>query len=578
VLRAGAGVAAGLLIGEEQRQARAVPVRQTGSFTLGGRWVEADGFRLAQRSDPAQFIVFTADFPFYALAPSWSGEGDPGGSVELLWSADGVTWSEPLWIGRASHSGRPDRDGRTIGSLVSTPGAQFLQYRTYDSAGNLAPLPGFEIDYIDASAGPSLEQVANPALTPVFAPPPLITRAGWGADESLRYGRGGEEIFPVEYQPVEHVIIHHADTANFNDPVLEMRSIYYFHAITRGWGDIAYNYLVDFMGNVYEGRVGGEDAVGCHAEGYNAGSCGICLMGRYFEDPTTPEMHNAIVWISSWAARNLDPTGAAPFHDIASLPTLCGHRDVNNTSCPGDEFYVQLDTVRSEARRVVRGRDDPEPPPPQWYPGMRVLTNADGVSLRAGPGKDFDVAAKVAIDEPLLVLQGPATNESTIWYEVQGVSLTGWIAGNLLSPDPNPVPLDPLPAEAAAAASPDLGTPLLEGEPAPVEEPVSEADLGDAPVENGEISGEQVGGSDVNEERQETWPIFAAGTPTSVSAGPLNLHIEPALWATVLTALPTGYTATVIAGPVEGEGIAWYQVVTPEGVEGWCDGSYLQTP
>ena len=117
------------------------------------------------------------------------------------------------------------------------------------------------------------------------------------------------------------MIIHHADTANFNDPVLEMRSIYYFHAITRGWGDIAYNYLVDFMGNVYEGRVGGEDAVGCHAEGYNAGSCGICLMGRFFEDATTPEMHNAIVWISSWAARNLDPAGDAPFHDIPSLPT-----------------------------------------------------------------------------------------------------------------------------------------------------------------------------------------------------------------------------------------------------------------
>ncbi|MDF3016854.1 MAG: N-acetylmuramoyl-L-alanine amidase family 2, partial [Thermomicrobiales bacterium] len=326
VLRAGAGVAAGLLVGEEQRQARAVPVRQTDSFTVGGRWVEADGFRLAQRGDPAQFIVFTADFPFYALAPSWSGEGDPGGSVELLWSADGVTWSEPIWIGRASHSGRPDRDGRTIGSLVSTPGAQFLQYRTYDSAGNFVPLPGFEIDYIDASAGPSLEQVANPALTPVFGPPPLITRAGWGADESLRYGRGGEEIFPVEYHQVEHVIIHHADTANFNDPVLEMRSIYYFHAITRGWGDIAYNYLVDFMGNVYEG---------------------------FFEDTTTPEMHNAIVWISSWAARNLDPAGDAPFHDIPRLPTVCGHRDVNNTSCPGDEFYVQLDTVRSEVRRVV---------------------------------------------------------------------------------------------------------------------------------------------------------------------------------------------------------------------------------
>jgi hypothetical protein len=185
VLRAGAG-AAGLLIGGGTLGTRAAPPRQAGSSIQGGRWAEAIGFGLAQRGDPAQFIAFTADFPFYALAPSWSGEGDPGASVELLWSVDGVTWSDPVWITRASHSGRPDRDGRTIGSLISTPGASFLQYRTYDSAGNFAALPGFEIDYIDASAGPSLEQVANPATSPVFSPPPVISRAAWGAEESLR--------------------------------------------------------------------------------------------------------------------------------------------------------------------------------------------------------------------------------------------------------------------------------------------------------------------------------------------------------------------------------------------------------
>jgi uncharacterized protein YgiM (DUF1202 family) len=210
---------------------------------------------------------------------------------------------------------------------------------------------------------------------------------------------------------------------------------------------------------------------------------------------------------------------------------------------------------------------------------MRVLTNAEGASLRDGPGLDFDVVTKVAFGEPLLVLQGPTTNDSTIWYEVQGVSLTGWIAGNLLTPDPDPVPLDPLPTETpVAAAPPDTATPVPAGEVAqPVEEPVSEADAVDVPVETVETGGEQAGGDTGDQEQlQETWPVFAAGTATIVTAGPLNLHVEPALWATVLTALPAGYTATVSAGPVAGEGIAWYQVVTPDGAEGWCDGSFLQ--
>ena len=52
--------------------------------------------------------------------------------------------------------------------------------------------------------------------------------------------------------------------------------------------------------------------------------------------------------------------------------------------------------------------------------------------MRAGPGHDFDQLIAVAAGEPLMVLQGPTTNDSTIWYEVRGVSLKGWIAGNLL--------------------------------------------------------------------------------------------------------------------------------------------------
>ena len=88
--------------------------------------------------------------------------------------------------------------------------------------------------------------MANPALIPVFSPPPLTTRGGWGADESLRFGNGGEEIFPVEYQPVEHVIIHHADTANFNDPVLEMRSIF-----RTSWQMVCHNNVIPLVGDYH---------------------------------------------------------------------------------------------------------------------------------------------------------------------------------------------------------------------------------------------------------------------------------------------------------------------------------------
>lgn len=568
VLRLGTGAAAGLLMGGSRPSARAMPARQEGSFIQGGRWNEAEGFGLGQRVDPTYYISFATEFPFHAVAPSWSGEGDPGAVVELLWSVDGVTWSDPLWIGKATHiGGPPDRDGRHIGTLTATPGGTFLQYRTYDGSGALAALPGFELDYIDASYGATIEQVAAPATSPIFSPPPVIGRAAWGADESLRYNRNGKEIFPVSYQTVEHVIIHHADTANFNDPVLEMRSIYYFHAITRGWGDIAYNYLIDFMGNVYEGRVGGENAVGCHAEGYNSGSCGICLMGRFFEDDITPQMHNAAVWIASWAARDLDPASFAPFYDIPELPTICGHRDVNNTTCPGEDFYRSLQMVRNEAQRVISGRDTPEVPPPQWHPGMLVVANVDGTILRKGPGLEFDAIAEVALGERLQILQGPTTNEQIIWYEVQGMSLTGWMAGNLLSPDPNQEPWEPAPP----AIDPST-PPATEDPPPATEEP---------PADAGGVGGGDDGSGDGGrgrrrERRQDAWAILQPGAVAMVIEGALNLRADPDLWAAILTQLPDGYVVTIIDGPVESDGIAWYQVLTPEDTVGWCDGTWLQ--
>lgn len=55
---------------------------------------------------------------------------------------------------------------------------------------------------------------------------------------------------------VERIIVHHTATKNGNDPITDLRRIQRIH-IEKGFGDIAYNYLIDASGNVYEGRSGG---------------------------------------------------------------------------------------------------------------------------------------------------------------------------------------------------------------------------------------------------------------------------------------------------------------------------------
>ena len=526
VLRATAAVAGMALLGGAPPRSSA---RGPGILgTIAGEWVEADHpiatQTIAGAEPPPR--VFQTDVPFYAVAPHWSGEAEPGATVELSLSADGESWTEPVRVRQAdAEGGRPDRDGRRFGQLVATQGASFVGYRTLAPDGAPTELPGLAFTYIDATPGPRVEALAQPATDPAFVPPPIVSRAAWGADEGLRFGRDGEEIWPPEYAPVEHVVIHHTDTATFADPLIAIRSIYYYHAVTRGWGDIGYNYLVDFLGNVYEGRVGGETVVAGHAAGFNEGTAGIGTIGRFDFEATTPETQAALVWITAWAGRALDPFAAKPFRDIASLPTICAHRDLNPTACPGDLLYDALPAIRDYVDAVLIQGAAPTPATPTFLPGDAVVTASQDVALRDGPGTDFPVLVRMSLGEPLTVSDGPATSDGALWYAVQGATMNGWTRSDLLAPV--------------------AGGPSVAADPPP------------APV-------------------PATQPVpFSPGDPVRVVDGALNLHAAPGLSSTVVTALPDGTLLTVLDGPASGDGLDWYRVDSPSG-PGWCAAPYLQ--
>ncbi|EBF6878342.1 cold-shock protein, partial [Salmonella enterica subsp. enterica serovar Saintpaul] len=103
--------------------------------------------------------------------------------------------------------------------------------------------------------------------------PTIITRAQWGADESLR---GSKTLNST----VKAIVIHH--TAGTNDYTQEtaaaqVRGIYAYDTQGLGWADIAYNFLVDKWGRVYEGRAGSitQAVRGAHAMGFNTDTMGI---------------------------------------------------------------------------------------------------------------------------------------------------------------------------------------------------------------------------------------------------------------------------------------------------------------
>lgn len=559
------------------------PTAAQGVTTLAQEWV--------QPSDVGGdgSLGFESDFPFYAIAPHWPRESDADTTIELATSQDGVVWSAPTIVGPAhTDAGPADRDNRMYGQLAFTEQSNYVRYRALDPDGAEHTVPGLTFTYIDATGGPGLDDISTYSPIPSLDRPPIISREEWGAN--LTYGgaeRGGSDWIP-QHQEVQHVIIHHSETSNFRDPLTEIRSIHYYHAITRGWGDIGYNYLVDFMGNVYEGRIGGDNVVGGHAYQYAYGSSGICVMGAYSVSTATPEMLAGLTWITAWAARYLDPLARADFHETPNLPTICGHRDVNDSSCPGDSMYADLDYIREAVAEIHVGvRETIQDP--AYSPGEVVEVTVDFANLRIVPGTSQSISASPARGAVFQIIEGPTTVDGEHWYHVRGDVGSGWLAQSTFGASEAAAPRGQFAIGDSLFVREDMvnlrSEPSLRGTIVGQVHFMNDATVLDGPmpangytwyqVETAVATGWITERHIANE--QDIAPPARMGVGDAVVAiepEGIALRVNPSSDASQVVGLPIGTTGSVIEGPENARGYNWIKVQTSLGT-GWGAEQYF---
>ncbi len=449
IVKAAASVAALAAAGGFSRQRILPAIAQDeppAAATLAYDWVESKetgGISAAEAGAPR---LVEAQFPFYAIGAHWDEAGGTALLVELSFSSDGASFSDPIVIGAALEDiGRPTRNNRIFTSLIFTGGTRFVRYRTLDAAGNPIVVPGFALTYIDATAGPTAGDVITAAALPTLQRPSIVSRAGWGANESYRFDAYGE-IWPREYQRVEHIIVHHSGTSSHNgaEPFSVVRSIYYYHAVTLGWGDIGYNYLVSPQGHIFEGRYGGENVVGGHAYQYAWGSSGICAIGDYSFSSFPEDGQAALIAIIAWVGRNLDPLGRSTFHEAYNLPTIAGHRDVNQSTCPGDRVWNALPTIRNAVADVLNSTESPPdsevPPPPnvKYGIGDNVITDRQ-LYLRTAPSPTASSYARLPAGTLCAITGAPRIVDGEEWYYVltyTSQNYEGYFNGRYLDPAP----------------------------------------------------------------------------------------------------------------------------------------------
>lgn len=556
---------------------------------------QADSTRAAEWRQPenvggaAGSLEFEADFPFNAVAPHWPGDTPFPAAVQIELSMDGQTWSEPVIVGPAHTDAGPlDRDGRIFADLVFAEEATMVRYQGLDADGNVIAIPGLSFTYINAKAGPRLSDMSGSSLNPSSSRPPIIARGDWGAERAYGGADRGTSEWTPEYQTVRHVIIHHSETPRFRDPLVEIRSIHYYHAVTRGWGDIGYNYLVDFLGNVYEGRAGGENVIGGHAFQYAQGSAGICSMGAFSVESSTPEAIAGLTWITAWAARNLDPLARRDFHEKPNLPTICGHRDVVDSACPGDGLYADLPTIRWAAADVIAGArevlNDPD-----YSPGEAVETTVEGGNLRSLPGTGQTVAATLPFATVMHVMDGPTTVDGYAWYQLTGNRGSGWMATSIFTASDAAPPVgafevgdtvevdtdflnirtDPSLRSSALATMPRGTTgQVIEGP-----EPTGgyrwymlDTDYGRGWVVEQYLAAE---GASKPQTRFVVGNAVAVNDPEG-----LRLRTGAGLGTAIIATLPDGTRGVVVSNARVSDGMTWLEVQTAIGT-GWLAESYL---
>lgn len=198
-----------------------------------------------------------------------------------------------------------------------------------------------------------------PLIVPGMTPPTpkIFTRKDWGA----RPPKSGQAYTLGE---TKSIVIHHA--AGYWDGRTngksQVRAIQRLHQDDRKWMDIGYHFLVDPMGNIYQGREFIEEdkslseipefVRGAHVSQSNMGRIGICLLGNYepgsnnYTSKPSLKAQLAILKLVAFLVDRYNPSG----EDDKDGQIILGHRDFKSTSCPGEDLYDWLVELRESIK------------------------------------------------------------------------------------------------------------------------------------------------------------------------------------------------------------------------------------
>lgn len=175
--------------------------------------------------------------------------------------------------------------------------------------------------------------------------------------------------FKYKYNKTK-IVIHHTTNdyskLTWEDSVKDLlKSIYRYHAISRGRWDIWYNFVIDHYGKIYEWRAWWEWIVWAHDLRNNVDSIWISLIGNFQnQEPTQAQIDSLTKLITSLSKKySIDPYSIKNYHlEIDTEPyiknvtnySIIWHKDAWYTACPWINLYNKIPDIIAQVSKNLK--------------------------------------------------------------------------------------------------------------------------------------------------------------------------------------------------------------------------------
>ncbi len=174
---------------------------------------------------------------------------------------------------------------------------------------------------------------------PILTALGVLPRKAWGAAPA--------KSKPPAMGTPKRVTVHHEASGVFEETdreatVRRLRAIQRYHQESKGWGDIAYHFVVDRSGRIWEGRPLSEMGAHAGSQPANEGNIGILVLGNFdLQKPSRAQTESLAKLLEG-------------LERLRGIPRsrMLGHGEIRRefglgaTNCPGRQLQAWLEEFR----------------------------------------------------------------------------------------------------------------------------------------------------------------------------------------------------------------------------------------